>query len=120
MRGRQQVERLAHESIVWFANNYKLNQHMENDMLVNASKRLVSCHAAQRPNSFLIAAVVIGGMLVANGNTLSAQTPSNVSETEKVSHIEEVAHAPHASDHGKNMPAGMKCPVTGKLSLIHI
>ena len=114
MRGRQQVERLAHESIVWFANNYKLNQHMENDMLVNASKRLVSCHAAQRPNSFLIAAVVIGGMLVANGNTLSAQTPSNVSETEKVSHIEEVAHAPHASDHGKNMPAGMKCPVTGK------
>ena len=83
-------------------------------MLVNASKRLVSCHAAQRPNSFLIAAVVIGGMLVANGNTLSAQTPSNVSETEKVSHIEEVAHAPHASDHGKNMPAGMKCPVTGK------
>ncbi len=79
-------------------------------MLVTASKRIVSCDAVQRP-LFWLAAITAGCLIVANGNVAFAQAPSDSSDAATVSYTDD---APHATDHGKTMPAGTKCPVTGK------
>ncbi|MFK7767300.1 MAG: catalase/peroxidase HPI [Mariniblastus sp.] len=100
-------------------------------MLVTASERAAVSGSAQqqaaRPINravlFMLVPTMIGCLLGANGTVLAQET--NQSETaisqdlQSVSFREDTANdnpkpAPKtASPHGKNMPAGAKCPITG-------
>ena len=76
----------------------------------------------KRSISFWFGAIIVSCLLVTNGNTLLAQSSVNPQEQEQISPVSFTEDLPTtksvkaAGPHGKDMPAGAKCPVTGLTS----